>query len=94
MKEKEYYINSVDLIRLLKRKHIYGLFRRNTSLPYKDADATSIYRNIFFQDILDKQISLYHFFIFPFTWNETKEGYLFWAITYQETHETFIHKKN
>jgi hypothetical protein len=86
MKEKEYYFNSVDLIRLLKRKHIYGLFRRNTSLPYKDADAISFYRNIFFQDILDKQISLFHFFNFPFIWSETKEGYLFWSRTYLEIH--------
>lgn len=89
---KEY--NYIDLIRILKRKHIYGLFRRNTSLPYTDVNITSLRRNQFFRGILNKQISFYSFFMFPFTWSETKEGWKFWVRTYKETHETFIHKKN
>lgn len=91
--------NSADLIRGLKTKHIYGLFRRNISLPHKE-DITSFYRTYFFNGILNKQISSYHFFNLPFSWSYSKEGYLFWLRMYRETlniirkHETSIHKKN
>lgn len=91
--------NSADLIRCLKIKHIYGLFRRNLSLPYKEENLETYYRKYFFKDILNKQISHYRFLYFPFAWSDTKEGYNFWLRMYQETlimvrkHETFIHKK-